>query len=91
MTIRGRPDERAIQQLLAFNRTDPQPDSYRSGLGVESIEAWAAAGGGLLVGIAEPAFGGDAPLRQAVSGAPVHAPGRRRHVIVECDRLSKRA
>jgi hypothetical protein len=26
-------------------------------------------GGGLLVGIAEPALAGDAPLRQAVSGA----------------------
>jgi hypothetical protein len=37
-----------------------------SRLGVASIEAWPAAGGGLLVGIAEPAFAGAAPIRSAV-------------------------
>ncbi|HVO02736.1 MAG TPA: hypothetical protein VMT54_11075 [Candidatus Cybelea sp.] len=41
-------------------------DFDRSGLGVDSIEAWPAAGGGLLVGMAEPAFAGRAPLRPAV-------------------------
>ena len=44
--------------LLAYHRTDPQHDSYRRAVGVESIEAWPAAACGLLVGIAEPAYRG---------------------------------
>jgi isoquinoline 1-oxidoreductase beta subunit len=39
-------------------------DSTR--LGVSSIEAWPAAGGGLLVGIAEPELAGVAPVRNSV-------------------------
>jgi len=35
-------------------------------LGLASIEAWPAAGGGLLVGMAEPEFAGAAPLRRTV-------------------------
>jgi isoquinoline 1-oxidoreductase beta subunit len=35
-------------------------------LGLASIEAWPAVGGGLLVGIAEPEFAGAAPLRRTV-------------------------
>jgi len=35
-------------------------------LGLTSIEAWPAAGGGLLVGMAEPEFAGAAPLRRTV-------------------------
>ena len=37
-----------------------------SQLGPASLEAWPAAGGGFLVGIAEPTFAGDAPLRYPV-------------------------
>jgi isoquinoline 1-oxidoreductase subunit beta len=35
-------------------------------MGIASIEAWPAAGGGLLVGLAEPMLAGDAPLRAPV-------------------------
>jgi hypothetical protein len=35
-------------------------------LGLASIESWPAAGGGLLVGIAEPGLAGAAPLRSAI-------------------------
>ena len=51
------------RRLIAYRsrRTPAQ-----SGLGLESIEAWPAAGGGLLVGVAEAAFAGAAPLRPAV-------------------------
>jgi len=41
-------------------------DSVRGGLGLETIEAWPAAGGGLLVGVAEPVLAGPAPLRRRV-------------------------
>src|SRR5690349_15117728 len=41
-------------------------DSADCGLGIASIEAWPAAGGGLLVGMAEPEFAGAAPLRRTV-------------------------
>jgi len=41
-------------------------DSIDCGLGIASIEAWPAAGGGLLVGMAEPEFAGAAPLRRKV-------------------------
>jgi hypothetical protein len=41
-------------------------DLAACGLGIASIEAWPAAGGGLLVGMAEPEFAGAAPLRRAV-------------------------
>ncbi|HVM83838.1 MAG TPA: hypothetical protein VMW18_08115 [Candidatus Binatia bacterium] len=43
-----------------------QGEHDRDGFGAASIEAWPAAGGGLLVGAAEPAFVGDAPLRRAI-------------------------
>jgi hypothetical protein len=38
----------------------------QSGLGIETIEAWPAAGGGLLAGVVEPAFAGAAPIRRSV-------------------------
>jgi hypothetical protein len=41
-------------------------DSTECGLGIASIEAWPATGGGLLVGMAEPELVGAAPLRRAV-------------------------
>jgi hypothetical protein len=41
-------------------------ESADGGLGLGSIEAWPAAGGGLLVGMAEPEFAGTAPLRRTV-------------------------
>jgi hypothetical protein len=41
-------------------------DSAECGLGIASIEIWPAAGGGLLVGMAEPEFAGAAPLRRTV-------------------------
>ena len=41
-------------------------DAADCGLGIASIEAWPAAGGGLLVGMAEPEFAGAAPLRRTV-------------------------
>jgi len=43
-----------------------QGEHDRDGFGAASIEAWPAAGGGLLVGAAEPAFAGTAPLRRAI-------------------------
>jgi hypothetical protein len=50
-------------QLLAYR---PWFESDQSGLGAETIEAWPAAGGGLLVGVAEPVFAAAAPLRRSV-------------------------
>jgi hypothetical protein len=47
------------RQFMAFN-------TPLSRLGVASIEAWPAAGGGLLVGMAEPTFAGAAPVRTPV-------------------------
>lgn len=41
----------------------------QANLGIGSIEAWPAAGGGLLVGIAEPFFVGPAALRPVVKTA----------------------
>jgi isoquinoline 1-oxidoreductase beta subunit len=41
-------------------------DSADRDLGLASVEAWPAAGGGLLVGMAEPEFAGAAPLRRKV-------------------------
>jgi hypothetical protein len=41
-------------------------DAADSGLGIASIEAWPAVGGGLLVGMAEPEFAGAAALRRTV-------------------------
>jgi isoquinoline 1-oxidoreductase beta subunit len=41
-------------------------DAADCGLGIVSIEAWPAAGGGLLVGMAEAEFAGAAPLRRKV-------------------------
>ena len=50
-------------KLLAYKA---MPPLGQNGLGVESIEAWPAVGGGLLVGIAEPALAGAAPQRRSV-------------------------
>lgn len=51
------------RQFLTYTRSmAPAP----SRLGIFSIEAWPAAGGGLLTGIAEPALAGTAPLRAPV-------------------------
>jgi hypothetical protein len=41
-------------------------DASQAEFGPETIEAWPAAGGGLLVGIVEPAFAGAASLRRTV-------------------------
>jgi hypothetical protein len=41
-------------------------DAADGGLGIASIEAWPAVGGGLLVGMAEPEFTGAAALRRTV-------------------------
>jgi hypothetical protein len=41
-------------------------DTWQAGLGVTSIEVWPAAGGGLLVGAAEPAFAGRSPPRRII-------------------------
>lgn len=41
-------------------------------LGLASIESWPAAGGGLLVGIAEPGLAGTAPLRSAIKTLFLH-------------------
>ncbi len=49
-----------------FASYSPLPGTSSSGLGLASIEAWPAAGGGLLIGMAEPAFAGAAPLRAPV-------------------------
>jgi hypothetical protein len=49
-------------EILPVLRADP----IDCGLGIASIEAWPAAGGGLLVGMAEPEFAGAAPLRRKV-------------------------
>ena len=49
-------------EILPVLRTEPAD----GGLGVASIESWPAAGGGLLVGMAEPGFAGAAPLRRTV-------------------------
>jgi isoquinoline 1-oxidoreductase subunit beta len=54
-----------LPQLFSGARSAPSPGD----LGVFSIEAWPAAGGGLLVGIAEPEFAGMAPIRNPVKTA----------------------
>lgn len=54
------------RRLIAYR---PRPGQQHSGLGLASIEVWPAAGGGLLVGLAEPALAGAAPLRPAVKTA----------------------
>jgi isoquinoline 1-oxidoreductase beta subunit len=48
------------------NRQFMADNAPSSRFGVASIEAWPAAGGGLLVGKAEPAFVGAAPVRTSV-------------------------
>ena len=55
--------KRRPRRLIAYR---PRRMLAQSGLGLESIEAWPAAGGGLLVGVAEAAFAGAAALRPAV-------------------------
>ena len=45
------------------------PTARSNRLGTASVEAWPAAGGGFLVGIAEPAFAGGVPLRFPVKTA----------------------
>jgi hypothetical protein len=49
-------------EILPVLRSDPG----ENGLGLASIEAWPAVGGGLLIGMAEPEFAGAAPLRRTV-------------------------
>lgn len=51
----------ALIEILPVSRS-----VCEGGLGIASIEAWPAAGGGLLVGMAEPAFAGTRPLRRTV-------------------------
>lgn len=41
-------------------------DAFREHIGVMPVEIWPAAGGGLLLGSAEPAFGGNAGVRRAL-------------------------
>ena len=45
---------------------DAKTEISQAGLGVASIEVWPAAGGGLLVGVAEPVFAGRTPSRRAI-------------------------
>jgi len=52
-----------MSQVVAYCAV---PDLAKGGFGPETVEAWPAAGGGLLVGIVEPAFAGVAPLRRTV-------------------------
>lgn len=52
--------------LLRSARPSAKIADCHAGLGITSIEAWPAAGGGLLVGVAEPAFAGRAPSRRAI-------------------------
>jgi hypothetical protein len=52
-----------MSRLLAYCVA---PDPAQGGFGPETVEAWPAAGGGLLVGIVEPAFAGAVPVRRAV-------------------------
>lgn len=52
-----------MNRLLAYCAA---PDPAQGGFGPETVEAWPAAGGGLLVGIVEPAFAGAVPVRRAV-------------------------
>jgi len=52
-----------VSQVVAYCAV---PDLAQGGFGAETVEAWPAAGGGLLVGIVEPAFAGAVPLRRTV-------------------------
>jgi hypothetical protein len=52
-----------MSQVVAYCAV---PDLAQGWFGPETVEAWPAAGGGLLVGIVEPAFAGAAPLRRTV-------------------------
>jgi hypothetical protein len=55
--------KKRARRFIAYH---PRPALQHNGLGLESMEAWPAAGGGLLIGIAEPALAGGAPLRPRV-------------------------
>ncbi|MDQ7251078.1 hypothetical protein [Dongia sedimenti] len=53
-----------LARRFTSRRSDMAPGASR--MGIASIECWPAAGGGLLVGLADPMLAGDAPLRAPI-------------------------